>query len=88
MGGEFAAGHFTSAPYFMSYKSPENQKFVAAYKKRWGAGKVTHFVSEACYFQVYLFKQAVEKLAPSDITPNTIREAVKGARVISARRAR
>jgi urea transport system substrate-binding protein len=32
-------------------KSPENEKFVAAYKKRWDAGKVTHFVSEACYFQ-------------------------------------
>lgn len=63
------------------YKSPENEKFVAAYQKRWGADKVTHFVSEACYFQTYLFKQAVEKLATSDITPPTIRDAVKGAEV-------
>ena len=78
MGGDAAAGHFTSAPYFMVHKSPENEKFVAAYKKRWGDDKVTHFVSEACYFQTYLFKQAVEKLAGSDITPETIREAVKG----------
>ena len=75
MGGEAAAGHFTSAPYFMVYESPENAKFVAAYKKRWGADKVTHFVSEACYFQVHLFKQAVEKLAVSDITPPHIRDA-------------
>jgi urea transport system substrate-binding protein len=29
-------------------KSPENEKFVAAFKKRWDADKVTHFVSEAC----------------------------------------
>ncbi|MGE0005099.1 MAG: transporter substrate-binding domain-containing protein [Parvibaculaceae bacterium] len=78
MGGDAAAGHFTSAPYFMVHKSPENEKFVAAYKKRWGDDKVTHFVSEACYFQTYLFKQAVEKLAGSDITPVAIREAVKG----------
>jgi urea transport system substrate-binding protein len=78
MGGEAAAGHFTSAPYFMVHKSPENEKFVAAYKKRWGADKVTHFVSEACYFQMYLFKQAVEKLATSDLTPPIIRDAVKG----------
>lgn len=78
MGGDAAAGHFTSAPYFMVHKSPENEKFVAAYKKRWGDDKVTHFVSEACYFQTYLFKQAVEKLAGSDVTPETIREAVKG----------
>jgi urea transport system substrate-binding protein len=83
MGGEAAAGHFTSAPYFMVHKSPENEKFVAAYKKRWGADKVTHFVSEACYFQTYLFKQAVEKLAVSDIKPPNIRDAVKGAEMIA-----
>ncbi|RMD62889.1 MAG: twin-arginine translocation signal domain-containing protein [Alphaproteobacteria bacterium] len=83
MGGDAAAGHFTSAPYFMVHKSPENEKFVAAYKARWGQDKVTHFVSEPSYFQVYLFKQAVEKLAPSDITPPTIREAVKGEEMIA-----
>ncbi|MCB6179949.1 transporter substrate-binding domain-containing protein [Rhodobacter sp. Har01] len=83
MGGEAAAGHFTSAPYFMVHKSPENEKFVSAYQARWGADKVTHFVSEPSYFQVYLFKQAVEKLAASDITPPTIREAVKGAEMIA-----
>lgn len=83
MGGDAAAGHFTSAPYFMVHKSPENEKFVAAYQKRWGADKVTHFVSEPSYFQVYLFKQAVEKLAASDINPGTIREAVKDAEMIA-----
>lgn len=83
MGGDAAAGHFTSAPYFMVHKSPENEKFVAAYKKRWGDDKVTHFVSEPCYFQMYLFKQAVQKLAPSDIAPDTIREAIKGEEMIA-----
>lgn len=78
MGGPAAAGHFTSAPYFMVWDSPENEKFVAAYRDRWGADKVTHFVSEPSYFQVYMFKQAVEKLAASDINPPNIREAVKG----------
>ncbi|MCY1704939.1 transporter substrate-binding domain-containing protein [Pannonibacter sp. SL95] len=83
MGGEAAAGHFTSAPYFMVHQSPENEKFVAAYKRRWGDDKVTHFVSEPSYFQVYLFKQAVEKLAGSEIDPPTIREAVKGQELIA-----
>jgi urea transport system substrate-binding protein len=83
MGGDAAAGHFTSAPYFMVWDSPENHKFVEAYKKRWGADKVTHFVSEPSYFQVYLFKQAVAKLAPSDIGPKTIREAIKGESMIA-----
>lgn len=83
MGGEAAAGHFTSAPYFMVHQSPENEKFVAAYKRRWGDDKVTHFVSEPSYFQVYLFKQAVEQLAGSEIDPPTIREAVKGQEMIA-----
>lgn len=84
MGGDAAAGHFTSAPYFMVHKSPENEKFVAAYKKRWGDDKVTHFVSEPCYFQMYLFKQAVEKIGSAgDITPDTIREAIKGQELIA-----
>lgn len=78
MGGDAAAGHFTSAPYFMVHQSPENERFVEAYKSRWGGDKVTHFVSEPSYFQIYLFKQAVEQLAASDIDPTTIREAVKG----------
>lgn len=83
MGGDAAAGHFTSAPYFMVHQSPENEQFVAAYKARWGADKVTHFVSEPSYFQVHLFKQAVEQLAPSDISPENIREAVKGQEMIA-----
>ncbi|MDX5362210.1 MAG: transporter substrate-binding domain-containing protein [Alphaproteobacteria bacterium] len=83
MGGDAAAGHFTSAPYFMVHQSPENEKFVEAYKSRWGGDKVTHFVSEPSYFQVHLFKQAVEKLAPSDITPPNIMEAVKGEEMIA-----
>ena len=78
MGGDAAAGHFTSAPYFMVWDSPENAQFVEAYLSRWGADKVTHFVSEPCYFQVYMFKQAVEKLMADDINPASIREAVKG----------
>tara|TARA_R110002049_G_scaffold13509_3_gene58719 strand:+ start:69102 stop:70352 length:1251 start_codon:yes stop_codon:yes gene_type:complete len=83
MGGDAAAGHFTSAPYFQVWDSPENHKFVEAYRKRWGKDKVTHFVSEPSYFQIYMFKQAVEKLDPSDISPQTIREAVKGVELVA-----
>ena len=66
MGGEFAVGHYTSAPYFMSTDTPENHKFVEAIKRRWGKEKTTNFVSEPAYFQVHLFKQAVDKLGKSD----------------------
>lgn len=83
MGGDAAAGHFTSAPYFMVHESPENQKFVEAYRSRWGGDKVTHFVSEPSYFQVHLFKQAVEKLSAGDISPKTIVEAIKGEEMVA-----
>jgi urea transport system substrate-binding protein len=75
MGGEFAVGHFTSAPYFQSYDSPENHKFVDAFRKRWGKDKTTNFVSEPAYFQVHLFKQAVAKLGSKSLTPPDIRMA-------------
>lgn len=78
IGGSAAAGHYTSAPYFMGHESPENERFVEAYKARWGADQVTHFVSEAAYFQVYQFKKAVERLDPSEITPTNIRDAAVG----------
>ena len=78
IGGSAAAGHYSSAPYFMGHESPENERFVEAYKARWGADQVTHFVSEAAYFQVYQFKQAVERLDPSEITPENIRDAAVG----------
>jgi len=83
MGGDAAAGHFTSAPYFMVHESPENQKFVEAYRSRWGGDKVTHFVSEPSYFQVHLFKQAVEKLSAGDISPKNIVEAIKGEEMVA-----
>lgn len=84
MGGDAAAGHFTSAPYFMVHQSAENQKFVEGYRSRYGADAVTHFVSEPSYFQVYLFKQAVEKIgAAGDITPENIREAVKDQEILA-----
>lgn len=78
IGGEAAVGHFSSAPYFMGHQSAENERFVEAYRSRFGADQVTHFVSEAAYFQVYQFKAALEKLDPADITPQAIRDASVG----------
>ena len=84
MGGDAAAGHLTSAPYFMVHESAENAKFVSAYKKRWGADKVTHFVSEPAYFGMGIFKQALEKIGNAgDINPTAIMEACKGQEIMA-----
>ena len=81
MGGEYAAGHFTSAPYFMGHESPENAAFVEGYQRRYGKDSVTPVVAEAAYFQVHLFRKAVETLGTGDITPFTIRDAAGGLEV-------
>lgn len=78
IGGDAAAGHLSSAPYYMGYSSPENERFIEAYKSHFGGDQVTHFVSEAAYFQVYQFKAALEKLDPANITPEAIRDAAAG----------
>jgi len=78
IGGEAAAGHFSSAPYFMGYQSAENEAFIKAYKGRFGDDQVTHFVSEAAYYQVYQFKKAMESLDPDSVSPTAIRDAAIG----------
>ena len=78
IGGDAAAGHFSSAPYFMGHESPENQRFVEAYLSKYGSDQVTHFVNEAAYFQVYQFKAAVEALGDAELSPNAIRDAAVG----------
>ena len=83
MGGEYAAGHFTSAPYFMGHQSKENEVFVENYQKRFGKDSVTHFVSEAAYFQMHLFRKAVEKIGKGDITPIAVRDATAGLEIMA-----
>ncbi len=78
IGGDAAAGHFSSAPYFMGHESPENERFVESYLSKYGGDQVTHFVNEAAYFQVYQFKAAVEALGDVELTPNAIRDAAVG----------
>lgn len=77
MGAEFAAGSFTSFPYFQAIDTDENQAFVERYRKFVQDPKaVTHHALESSYFQVYLWAQALEKAG--DPSPAAIREAVKG----------
>ena len=76
MGAEYAVGSFTSFPYFQAISTDTNKAFVERYRAFVKDPKaVTHHALESSYFQVYLWKQAVEKA--SAITPEGIREGVK-----------
>lgn len=61
VGANNAEGVLTCMGYFQSLQTPENQKFVTAFKSKYGENRVTGDVMECAYNAVYLWKAAVEK---------------------------
>ncbi|NJL83644.1 MAG: urea ABC transporter substrate-binding protein [Chloroflexaceae bacterium] len=66
IGPEFLKGHYAAWNYFQTVDSPENKKFVEAFKEEYGQDRVTNDPMEAAYIMVYLWKQAVEKAGTAD----------------------
>ncbi|MBI5368827.1 MAG: urea ABC transporter substrate-binding protein [Planctomycetes bacterium] len=61
------AGDYTAWNYFQSGDSPENRKFVADFKAKYGADRVTDDPMEAGYFGVHLWAQAVRDAGTDDV---------------------
>ena len=77
MGAENAVGSYTSFPYFQAIDTAANKSFVQRYREFVKDPKaVTHHALESSYFQVYLWKQALEKAGKNQA--DAIREAVRG----------
>ncbi|HEY8933503.1 MAG TPA: urea ABC transporter substrate-binding protein [Rariglobus sp.] len=53
------AGDYAAWNYFQSVDTPENHRFVAAYRARFGSDRVTDDPAEAAYVGVYLWAHAV-----------------------------
>jgi len=77
IGVEYLKGHYAAWNYFQTVETPENEKFVEAFKKKYGEDRVTNDPMEAGYIGVYLWKQAVEKAKTADDL-DAVREAVYG----------
>ncbi|MBA3266902.1 MAG: urea ABC transporter substrate-binding protein [Acidimicrobiia bacterium] len=73
IGAENVVGHLTAWNYYQTTDTPANKTFVEAYKKKFGANRVTDDPIEAGYVQVYLWAAAVEKAGTTEV------EAVKKA---------
>src|SRR3982750_3248187 len=76
-------GHLACWNYYMSIDTPENKKFVMAFKDfckksnlPGGADRVTDDPIEAAYYGVYVWKKAVEKAGSFDV--DKVRQAVYG----------
>ncbi|NJN22134.1 MAG: transporter substrate-binding protein [Leptolyngbya sp. RL_3_1] len=74
--GPAATGHYASWSYFQSVDLPANQRFVQNFQARYGGDRVTSDPIEAAYFQVYLWKQAVE--AAGSFAGDRVRQAAYG----------
>lgn len=66
IGVEYLKGHYAAWNYFQTVENPVNEKFVAAFKKKYGDDRVVNDPMEAAYIMVYLWKQAVEKAKTAD----------------------
>ncbi|MEM7532336.1 MAG: urea ABC transporter substrate-binding protein [Chloroflexota bacterium] len=75
IGRENMAGHFTAWNYFQTLESPENARFVAAYKTAYGEDVVTSDPVEAAYTSVYLWKNMVEAAGSTDV--DIIRQTIQ-----------
>lgn len=76
IGADVLAGHLAAWNYYQTTDTPENTKFTAAYKAKYGADRVTADPIEAGYTAVYLWKAAVEKAGSADVAK--VKEAAKG----------
>ncbi|WP_406291032.1 urea ABC transporter substrate-binding protein [Embleya sp. NBC_00896] len=73
------AGQPVAWNYYQTTDNARNTEFVAAYKAKYGADKVTSDPMEAGYNSVYLWKAAVEKAQSFD--PEAVRKASDGVSI-------
>ena len=71
------AGHLAAWNYFQSVDTPANKEFVKRFKDKYGKDRVTDDPIEAAYFQVYLWKLAVEKAGSTEV--DKVRKALLDA---------
>ncbi|WP_431729546.1 urea ABC transporter substrate-binding protein [Verrucosispora sp. TAA-831] len=76
IGTQYLEGQLTAWNYYQTTPGSANEKFVAAYKAKYGADKPTSDPMEAAYVSVYLWKAMVEKAGTFDV--EKVREASDG----------
>lgn len=80
LGGKYAAGSYTSFPYFQAIDTKENHDFIKRYRAYVNdPNAVTHVTMVAAYESVYEWAKAVEKSGKTK--PLDIMEAAKGVSI-------
>lgn len=81
IGADLVVGHFAAWNYFQSIDTEANAAFVAAYRDRYGAARVTDDPIEAGYFGVSLWARAVE--ATGTVETASVRARVRGLELMA-----
>lgn len=76
IGAQNIEGQLTAWNYYQTLDNPVNKAFVAAFKQKYGANRVTSDPMEAAYVSVYLWKNTVEKAKSFDV--KAIQDAAGG----------
>jgi urea transport system substrate-binding protein len=76
IGASVLDGHYTAWNYYQTTDTPENKKFVEAYKAKYGKDRVTDDPIEAGYTAVYLWAEAVKKAGSFEV--EKVKAAAKG----------
>ena len=76
IGGDIMEGHLVAWNYFQTTDTPENEKFVAAFKAKYGEDRVTDDPIEAGYIGVYLWSMAANKAQSVEVAK--VKEALAG----------
>jgi urea transport system substrate-binding protein len=75
------AGNYAAWNYFQSVDSPENQRFVKAFRARFGANRVTDDAMEAAYIGVYLWAHAVAAAGTTEVP--AVRKALQSQSLLA-----
>jgi len=67
VGGENFAGFYSSMKYFQSINTPENKKFVDAFRAKYGKDAVIGDVTQAAYLGPWIWKAGVERAKSFDV---------------------
>jgi urea transport system substrate-binding protein len=76
IGADVMKDHLVAWNYYQTTKNAENEKFVSAYKSKYGSNRVTADPIEAGYVGVKLWAMAAEKAGSIEV--DKVRAAAKG----------
>jgi urea transport system substrate-binding protein len=86
-GGTRLKEHYAVWSYFQSLPEEENQRFVAAWQKRFGSDHPTSDPVEAAYVGTHLWARAVHDVGASDperVSPALLRQSIRSPSGIAA----